>query len=192
MIPPSPEQPRPFHRLTLMASAFTHAVVGAGIGFACAALPAAKGTSTRRLLLLSMATAVAPDADVISFLWVDYHHMLGHRGLFHAPLFYAAAAALIAWLHAPPARLIIYATTLLAMLSHSILDAFTDGGLGVAFLAPLSGQRFFFPWQPIPVSPIGIRSFFTARGLHILSVEAFIALPALLAGFAVYRLRARE
>ncbi len=42
-----------------------------------------------------------------------------------------------------------------ATISHGILDALTDGGLGVAFFAPFVNTRYFFPWTPIKVSPIG-------------------------------------
>nr|HRC76832.1 rhodanese-like domain-containing protein [Kouleothrix sp.] len=33
---------------------------------------------------------------------------------------------------------------------HGVLDAMTDGGLGVAFFAPFSATRYFFPFRPIP------------------------------------------
>jgi len=71
--------------------------------------------------------------------------------------------------------------------SHGLLDALTDGGLGVAFLAPFSGERFFFPWQPIEVSPIGLRRFLSGRGLEVLRSELlWVWLPSiLLAGAAL-------
>jgi inner membrane protein len=62
--------------------------------------------------------------------------------------------------------------------SHGILDALTNGGRGIAFLAPFSNQRFFFPWRPIQVSPIGA-GFFSARGLDVLKSElGWILLPS--------------
>ena len=36
--------------------------------------------------------------------------------------------------------------------SHGLFDAMTNGGLGVAFFAPLDNARYFLPWRPIPVS----------------------------------------
>ncbi|HEX7809721.1 MAG TPA: metal-dependent hydrolase, partial [Thermoanaerobaculia bacterium] len=42
--------------------------------------------------------------------------------------------------------------------------------LGVAFFSPFSNVRYFFPWRPIRVSPIGPR-FFSARGLATLQSE---------------------
>ena len=46
------------------------------------------------------------------------------------------------------------------MASHGVLDALTDGGPGVAFLAPFDDTRYFFPWRPIRVSPLW-RGFFS-------------------------------
>jgi DMSO/TMAO reductase YedYZ heme-binding membrane subunit len=64
--------------------------------------------------------------------------------------------------------------------SHGLLDALTDGGLGVAFFAPFDSGRYFFPWRPIEVSPIGA-GFFSARGLAVLASEfVWVWLPSLL------------
>jgi inner membrane protein len=41
--------------------------------------------------------------------------------------------------------------------SHGLLDALTDGGLGVALFSPFTQKRFFFSWTPIEVSPFGWR-----------------------------------
>lgn len=41
-------------------------------------------------------------------------------------------------------------------------------------------ERYFFPWQPIEVSPISVRRFFTARGWRVLQSELVVVwLPAL-------------
>jgi inner membrane protein len=67
----------------------------------------------------------------------------------------------------------------LATASHGFLDAMTDGGLGVAFFSPFDNHRYFFPWRPIRVSPIGIGRFFSPRGLDVLQSELlWIWLPA--------------
>ena len=57
-----------------------------------------------------------------------------------------------------------------AMASHGVLDALTDGGPGVAFFAPFDDTRYFFPWRPIRVSPLW-RGFFSSRGLETLASE---------------------
>jgi inner membrane protein len=58
----------------------------------------------------------------------------------------------------------------------------TTGGLGVAFFSPFSNTRYFFPWRPIAVSPIGAR-FFSPRGFAVLLSEAlWVWTPMLVAG----------
>ena len=59
----------------------------------------------------------------------------------------------------------------LITMSHGILDAFTNGGLGIALLAPFDNTRYFFPYRPIPVSPIGIGSFLSGWGAAVLAAE---------------------
>ena len=56
----------------------------------------------------------------------------------------------------------------LAGASHGVLDALTNGGLGVAFFAPFANERHFFPFRPIEVSPLSIRRFLSPAGLAIL------------------------
>src|SRR4051812_6554488 len=105
--------------------------------------------------------AMLPDADVVGFaLGVPYAAPFGHRGATHSLLFAAAAGAAAALAVRKP-RLIPWCVALVA--SHPLLDALTDGGLGVALLWPFSDARFFFPWRPIPVSPIGA-GFLSWRG----------------------------
>ena len=138
-----------------------------------------------------------PDADVLGFhLGVAYGDMLGHRGLTHS-LFFAAALALLgafallrrtrSWAQ----RVITWSYLFLATASHGLLDAMTDGGLGVAFFAPFRSTRYFLPFTPIEVSPIGISRFFSARGLEVLANELiWVWLPA--AGFTAAALLVRH
>ena len=54
--------------------------------------------------------------------------------------------------------------------------------LGVGFFAPFFATCYFFPWTPIEVSPIGVRSCFGATGMRIIGNEMlYLWLP--LAGF---------
>jgi flavin-binding protein dodecin len=82
----------------------------------------------------------------------------------------------------------------LAMASHGLLDALTNGGLGIALFAPLENSRYFFPVTPIQVSPIGIRRFFRGGGLAVLASELpWVWLPSLLlAGIALGWKRVRR
>lgn len=56
------------------------------------------------------------------------------------------------------------------IVGHSFLDALTDGGLGVALFSPFDQRRYFFPWRPIRVAPLG-RHFFTHRGWAVMASE---------------------
>ena len=160
-----------------MASAFTHAFTAAAIGSLIV-------PDRMRLIALGAALAILPDADAIGFqLGVPYASQLGHRGLSHSIAFAALVGIGVArLLPAPPdsSRRRAGLFLLAAVLSHGLLDALTNGGLGVAFFAPLSGQRYFFPWRPIEVSPISVTRFFSARGLRVLESELVVVwLPAL-------------
>src|SRR5262245_5943368 len=145
-----------------MPSAFGH------LAPALALAPAFAGPGMpHRLLWLGALGAVAPDLDVIAFAFgVPYAHPLGHRGLWHSLPFAALAAACLTALAFPRAlpglsrsRAGLY--LFLAIGSHGVLDAATDGGLGVALLAPFDERRFFWPFRPIAVSPLGDAAFFS-------------------------------
>ncbi|HYE35344.1 metal-dependent hydrolase [Methylocaldum sp.] len=137
-------------------------------------------TLSPEILLLGAICSMIPDLDVIGFAFgVRYGDLWGHRGMTHSVLFAACLAAFLAVLSHEgggwPAFLFLFLSTL----SHPIVDAFTDGGLGVALFAPFSKKRYFFPWRPIAVPPIGIRAFFSAWGWRVLKSEIrWIWLPS--------------
>jgi inner membrane protein len=135
-----------------------------------------------------------PDADVIGWGLVPYTSLLGHRGLTHS-----LAAAVIVGLTATPLLVsgsglrwwVVWAYGTAAIASHGALDALTRGGEGVAFFAPFDNSRYFFPWRPVRVSPIGI-DFFGRAGLGVLVSELlWLWLPAGLALAATSMLRRR-
>lgn len=127
-----------------------------------------------RLLLAGMIAACLPDADVLAFKFgIAYADSFGHRGASHS-LAFAALMGVLGVLFAPllnSGRIKAGVFLALAAASHSVLDALTNGGLGVAWLWPWSEQRFFAPWRPIAVSPF-INGFFSERGLAVLASEA--------------------
>ncbi len=175
-----------------MPSVFTHAVAAASIG-------ALIVPGRARLGALGMACAVVPDLDVVTLaIGIPYQDIAGHRGLSHSLVFAACVAGTVAWLVAPRIRGDVSTGRLalflfLATASHGVLDALTDGGLGVAFLAPFSGARYFFPWRPIAVSPISIRRFFSSEGLHILANEFVVVwIPAIVVWAGASALRRRH
>lgn len=142
--------------------------------------------------------SIFPDADVVAFRFgISYGEMLGHRGLTHSLLFAAllsiAASSAFSGERWRSSRLRIALFLLVVTASHGVLDAFTNGGLGIAFLAPFSDERLFFPVRPIEVSPIGT-AFFSLRGWRVLESEMlWVWVPALVlaAAGAALRLRMR-
>src|SRR5215471_21834146 len=141
-------------------------------------------TVSPTLLLAGVACSIIPDLDVIGFRFgIRYNHLLGHRGLTHSIIFAATLAALLAFTllrNRAGVQFLPFLYLFLSTLSHALLDMLTNGGLGVALFAPLSGERYFFPWRPIAVSPISVTRFFTARGLRVLESELVVVwLPAL-------------
>ncbi|GMQ91730.1 MAG: metal-dependent hydrolase [Gammaproteobacteria bacterium] len=167
-----------------MASVFSHGLVALVIGSVSAprAIP-------KRFWALSIICSILPDADVIAFKFdIPYEHMFGHRGISHSLLFAAMLGIFVAFAFFSNMRtsvrwlLTLYFTLVTA--SHAVLDAMTNGGLGVAFFAPFDEARYFLPWRPIVVSPIGIGSFFSAWGMRVIVSELlWVGLPA--AGLAL-------
>ncbi len=133
--------------------------------------------------------SVLPDLDVIGFsLGVSYGDFFGHRGFSHS-LFFAfllsSTVVLLAFRKLPifsKKWWLIWLFFFGVSGSHGILDAFTNGGLGIALLSPFDTTRYFFPWRPFVVAPIGIRAFFTPWGKEVLLSELYwIWLPLILA-----------
>jgi inner membrane protein len=155
-----------------MASSFTHAAVA--LAFA--------GMSTRwhmpaRFWIISVACSIVPDIDAVGFaLGIPYDHLFGHRGVTHSLVFaFIASVAVLGFAFPEAARysrkwwlLLWYFFAVTA--SHPCLDALTNGGLGVAFFAPFDLTRYFFPWRPLLVSPIGM-DFFGSYGVSVLVNE---------------------
>ncbi|MEM7584573.1 MAG: metal-dependent hydrolase [Acidobacteriota bacterium] len=119
------------------------------------------------------------DADLIGFSFgIPYDAPYGHRGASHSIF----AGLLLGILAGCLGRIAGWAwgiTTVLACgvaVSHGLLDTLTDGGRGIALLWPLSTERFFSPWQPLPVSPLGM-GVFSWWGLRVLLFELVVFSP---------------
>jgi inner membrane protein len=149
----------------------------------------------KRLLLAGALGSIVPDVDILAFRFgIPYEDVLGHRGFTHS--FFAAA--FVALLGACACRMLrtsfikAFIFLLVATASHGILDAFTDGGRGIAFFWPWSANRYFAPFRPIRVSPIGISDFFQSGSVHVLLSELlWIWLPCALAYAALTAYRGR-
>lgn len=180
-----------------MATAFTHAVAALAIG-SCFYHPRVP----KPVWGAGIICAIIPDLDVIGFQYgVHYGDFWGHRGFSHSLMFAGliAALALLPFRRGVPGigRIPLFSYFFLATASHGLLDAMTNGGLGVAFFSPFDNTRYFLPWRPILVSPISVGRFFSPRASAILASEfLWIWIPAALLAAAVLgvrtmRLRAR-
>ncbi len=166
-----------------MPSAFGHILVPLSLraGFGKAHL-------NWRLTIFCALSAVLPDADVIGFVFrVPYGSPWGHRGASHS-LLAALLWALLAVAFARRLRAnrwMVFVAVWISTTSHTLLDAFTNGGKGVALFWPVSDERFFFPFRPILVSPIG-SGFFSERGLRVVGSEiCWVGIPSLALAFAL-------
>ena len=108
-------------------------------------------------------------------------------------LLFAAVIAIIMSFRFAPARAERWKLILLLFVitaSHGVLDAMTNGGLGVAFFSPFYTHRYFFPWTPIQVSPIGASGFFSTRGMDVvLSEIIWVWGPAVVLGVFIWIMR---
>jgi inner membrane protein len=153
-----------------MCSIITHPVVPIALSVL---LP--QRAASPALVLAGAVCSVVPDLDVIGFAFgVRYSDMLGHRGFTHSIFFAAALAGLLSLIifrGFQSAIVEIFFFLFVSTLSHALLDMLTNGGLGIALFAPFSNERFFFPFRPIEVSPIGIGSFFSEWGIRVILNE---------------------
>jgi len=173
-----------------MPTIFSHAIFASSIGSAFR-----DAHAQTRFWILTAICAMLPDADVLSFsLGVPYGSMFGHRGITHSIAFAVIAGIVVSILfywksEIPKWKLARYFGLVTA--THPFLDMFTNGGLGVALLAPFSSERFFFPWRPIEVSPIGL-DFFSDRGIGVIASEViWIWIPSVIIFLAAWLVRRR-
>jgi len=172
-----------------LPTVFTHALVAGSLGQA--GKPGWR--SNWRFWYLAVLCSILPDVDIIGFKFgIRYGDLWGHRGMTHSLLFAAIVAVVMAFRLGPAARerwklmLLLFVITA----SHGVLDAMTNGGLGVAFFSPFNTERYFFPWTPIEVSPIGAGGFFSTRGSDVIRSEiVWIWGPALALGAIIFALQ---
>ncbi len=158
-----------------MASIFTHPVV------AIAFSPWVNTLNKRKVIISGMILSIFPDIDVIAFKFgIPYEHLFGHRGITHSIAFALLFSGAITWLITKSSKLAIWLYLFICMVSHGILDALTNGGLGIAFFAPFSSERYFFPVQPIQVSTLHVQHFFSEHGVMVMKSEfLYVWLPLL-------------
>lgn len=170
-----------------MPSIISHPAVPLAIG-----LGLSSGLVPRKLLIAGVLCSIAPDLDVYLDRAADVYSVFEHRGLTHSILFAlicgAVAAAFARRLEASPLIAFLFITV--ATGSHGFLDAFTTGGPGILFFWPFSEERYFMPLQFIQVSPLGIKPFFSSRGLSVLWSELkWLWLPGVVVAIVLHWLR---
>jgi inner membrane protein len=134
---------------------------------------------------LSIACSAIADVDLIGFLsGVPYDHFFGHRGFFHSLFFglvvsIAATGFMVSQAKKASRGWVPYFTFFfLLSASHGLLDALSNGSIGVALLSPFDTTRYFFPWQPL--SMIRIRVFLRTWSFAAIKSELlWIWLPSL-------------
>lgn len=141
-----------------MPSSFTHPAVP----LVLAAL-AGRARVSGRLLAAGVVASILPDADMLGplVLGVDPGSVFGHRGFSHS-LAFAAAAGIVALAFSPRLRAVrstAFLFVFAAGASHGLLDMLTIGGSPVAYLWPLSDQRFFLPGRYIEASALDLHRF---------------------------------
>jgi inner membrane protein len=152
-----------------MPTALTHALAGWAVGEVLAPQPMPVSYH-----LLTATLGVLPDIDAVGFWFgVSYGSRFGHRGLSHSLLCAAGvglvtALALTSWLDV--SWWLLWAIFSVIVALHGVLDAMTDGGMGIAFFAPWDNRRYFLWWRPVRVSPIGM-AVFSRWGLRALLSE---------------------
>jgi inner membrane protein len=131
-------------------------------------------------MTLWAALSMLPDADVLGLsLGVPYGSQWGHRGFTHSFVFTIGLGLLIGLCARacgrPGAKTALMAA--LVLVSHPLFDTLTNGGRGCALFWPFDATRYFAPWQPIPVSPIGF-AYLSPYGMFVAAVELVIFSPA--------------
>ena len=167
-----------------MASVFGHAVAAIAIGSSLS-----KPFKSIKFWLICIGCAILPDLDVIGFSFgISYNSFWGHRGFSHSIVFALLMGVFFAMTFYYPLLkkeykklILIGFCFFLCTLSHSLLDALTTGGKGVALLSPFDNARYFFPWKVIQVSPIGVSKFFSEWGVRVIVSELkWIGIPSLI------------
>lgn len=163
-----------------MPSVFSHIAVPLAIG-----LGLGKKRVSRPLLVAGLFASVFPDLDVLGAQFgIAFASEWGHRGFSHSIVF-AILCGLLALLFSrqlQAGKLSAFLFISICTLSHPLLDALSNGGLGVALYWPFDNTRHFFQWRPIEVAHIGLR-FFLEDTYSVLKTEIiWVWCPAIFIG----------
>ena len=163
-----------------MPTPISHAAVGFAIG-----AWAQRGPPTTRVCVAAAACAALPDIDVLwSPLPLADTSLFAHRAITHSLAFALVAAVVVTAVWFRRERRTGF-VLLLALLSHSCLDALSTYSLGVAFFEPFSAHRFRFPWTPLGRPNGAVASQLILESLVVMA-------PAVLLGWLGLRTRNRQ
>jgi len=162
----------------------------ASLGHIAIGLAVARATRPARGTTLAFVAAIfgwsalslLPDLDVVGRAWgIRYGDEWGHRGATHSFVFCAGLGAIAGVLARARggSALRVGAWVAFVLISHPLLDVLTDGGRGCALFWPFDQGRYFAPFRPIPVAPIG-RAYVSAVGLRVALAELVMFSPLLL------------
>ncbi len=171
-----------------MPTTLTHALVGLGAAklFAARSMPPS-------FYGLAAALSLLPDLDVVGFrLGIPYTSRFGHRGFSHSlccAVLVSLSVAVVASSYFAVPWWQLGGFSLAVVIGHSLLDALTNGGGGIAFFSPFDDRRYFFPWRPVQVSPIGLAVFsrWGWRALRSEIVWIWLPLAVLIGGVTMKR-----
>lgn len=168
-----------------------HSLVALSVCAPLHRIPLGKAMSFPCWMVLMVIVSLLPDFDVLMLRWFPYSHPFSHRGLGHSLLF----ALLVAFCITMSCRLagilhgklfpfiLVWLLVASVMGSHGLLDALTDGGLGIGLFSPLNLRRYFFPIRPIPVALLSPATMFSSYMLHVYTVEVALFGPFCLAAW---------
>lgn len=135
------------------------------VGAAVSRVPTAQPRPVRAPVLV--AAALLPDADWLGYVaGVPYLDPFGRRGAAHSLVAALAGGLLAGWVGGRRWGVLVG----VAIASHPVLDAMTDGGGGVAAFWPFTDARGFLPFRPIPVAPLGA-GMLSERGVSVVLAE---------------------
>ncbi len=140
----------------------------------------------KRFWIICLLLPIIPDLDVIAFFFeIPYSSPYGHRGFTHSIVFSITFSLFIGSFFARnqsfKTKMTFSLLFFMSLISHTLLDAITNGGLGVAFFWPFHNDRYFLPWNPVQVSPLGIKAFISKRGIDVLISEFKYVISPLIA-----------
>ena len=168
-----------------MPTVLTHSVVSLTLG------KSIKWKQSSKITFCSFVCGSLPDFDFIGrYFGVKYIDHWGHRGWTHSLISAVLIGLILSYLCSQKSLLPrlgwwLYFSFLTS--THSLLDMCTNGGHGVALLAPWSNIRLFFPQQyrVIQVSPMHFDSFTWNRLAPVFMSEVIWIIAPVLFIFAI-------